>query len=75
MVVGTITTTGNGDIEVRCVLCGARPQADSAIVEDDDFDRRPQRRRYEEPAHIRVRKQLLSIAESVLFPTCWLLHG
>ncbi|MCJ1248338.1 hypothetical protein MMC30_005555 [Trapelia coarctata] len=32
--------------------------------EDDDFDHRPQRRRYEEPIHIKVRKQLLGIAES-----------
>lgn len=35
--------------------------------DDDDFDRRPQRRRYNEPPiHIRVRKQLLSLAESPL---------
>ncbi|KAI9746336.1 MAG: hypothetical protein M1818_000048 [Claussenomyces sp. TS43310] len=32
--------------------------------DDDDFDRRPQRRRYEEPLSVRVRRQLLSIAES-----------
>ncbi|MCJ1419394.1 hypothetical protein MMC32_005749 [Xylographa parallela] len=32
--------------------------------EDDDFDRRPQRRRYEEPAHVKLRKQLLGLAES-----------
>ncbi|MCJ1405137.1 hypothetical protein MMC11_008363 [Xylographa trunciseda] len=32
--------------------------------DDDDFDRRPQRRRYEEPAHIKLRKQLLGLAES-----------
>ena len=38
---------------------------DMAILEDDDYDRRPQRRRYEEPAHIKVRKLLLGIAESV----------
>ena len=49
-------------------------EVDSEIVEDDDYDRRPQRRRYEEPAHIRVRKQLLSIAESVISPVYWLLH-
>ncbi|TKA53932.1 hypothetical protein B0A49_12580, partial [Cryomyces minteri] len=34
--------------------------------EDDDFDRRPQRRRYEEPLASKIRKQLLSIAESPL---------
>ena len=35
------------------------------LIDDDDYDRRPQRRRYEEPAHIKVRKLLLGIAESV----------
>ncbi|KAF4767419.1 hypothetical protein HAV15_009267 [Penicillium sp. str.  len=33
--------------------------------DDDDFDRRPQRRRYEEPLFVQVRRQLLTIAESV----------
>lgn len=32
--------------------------------DDEDFDRRPQRRRYEEPLSSRIRRQLLSIAES-----------
>ncbi|KAG4423295.1 hypothetical protein IFR04_003529 [Cadophora malorum] len=31
--------------------------------DEDDYDRRPQRRRYEEPLSSRVRKQLLAIAE------------
>ena len=35
-------------------------------VDEDDYDRRPQRRRYEEPLSVKVRKQLLSIAESPL---------
>ncbi|KAL8905437.1 MAG: hypothetical protein Q9171_006672, partial [Xanthocarpia ochracea] len=34
--------------------------------EDDDFDRRPPRRQYQEPAHVKLRKQLLAIAESPL---------
>lgn len=34
--------------------------------DEDDYDRRPQRRRYEEPLSVRVRKQLLAIAESPL---------
>lgn len=34
--------------------------------DEDDYDRRPQRRRYEEPLSSRVRKQFLSIAESPL---------
>lgn len=35
------------------------------LTEDDDLDRRPQRRRYEEPLFVQVRRQLLTIAESV----------
>lgn len=38
----------------------------SGNKDEDDFDRRPQRRRYEEPLSSRMRKQLLSIAESPL---------
>ncbi|KUJ20138.1 uncharacterized protein LY89DRAFT_472300 [Mollisia scopiformis] len=34
--------------------------------DEDDYDRRPQRRRYEEPLSSRVRKQFLAIAESPL---------
>lgn len=34
-------------------------------TDDDDFDRRQQRRRYEEPLHVKLRKQILSIAENV----------
>ncbi|KAI1367551.1 MIF4G like-domain-containing protein [Xylaria arbuscula] len=34
--------------------------------DDDDYDRRPQRRRYDAPLHVRIRKQLLSLAESPL---------
>ncbi|KAH1453396.1 hypothetical protein KXX13_002228, partial [Aspergillus fumigatus] len=32
--------------------------------DDEDFDRRPQRRRYEEPLVVKVRRQLLTLAES-----------
>ncbi|KAI0999376.1 hypothetical protein K3495_g8819 [Podosphaera aphanis] len=32
--------------------------------DEEDYDRRPQRRRHEEPLSARIRKQLLSIAES-----------
>lgn len=35
-------------------------------ADEDDYDRRPQRRRYEEPLAVKVRKQLLGIAESPL---------
>ncbi len=40
-------------------------EAEVGRVDDDDLDRRPQRRKYEEPLHLKVRKQLLAIAESV----------
>ena len=36
-------------------------------ADEDEVDRRQQRRRYEEPLHIKVRKQLLGVAESVRF--------
>lgn len=39
--------------------------ANGIYTDDDDFDRRHQRRRYEEPLLLKVRKQLLTIAESV----------
>lgn len=35
-------------------------------IDEDDYDRRPQRRRYEEPLSVKVRKQLLAVAESPL---------
>lgn len=35
------------------------------LAEDEDYDRRPQRRRYEEPLFVLVRRQLLTLAESV----------
>ena len=37
----------------------------TGLTDDDDLDRRPQRRRYEEPGHVKLRKRLLSIAELV----------
>lgn len=37
--------------------------------EDDDFGRRPPRRQYQEPGHLKIRKQLLAIAESPLNKT------
>lgn len=59
--------TASGAIEVRKMLSRFLAAADHH-AEDDDLDRRPPRRRYEEPAHIKLRKQLLAIAESVGFP-------
>jgi hypothetical protein len=35
-------------------------------LDDDEYDRRPQRRRYDAPLHVRVRKQLLGLAETPL---------
>ena len=43
-------------------------QADTGLLctpDDDDFDQRAQRRRYEEPVSARLRRQLLGITESV----------
>ncbi|SPQ21091.1 b0dd4828-1991-4e1c-8633-691e9e359460 [Thermothielavioides terrestris] len=36
--------------------------------EDDDYDRRGPRRRYEAPPHVRLRKQLIAIAENPMRP-------
>lgn len=42
-------------------------EADGSFgIDEDDYDRRPQRRRYEEPLSVKVRKQFLAIAESPL---------
>lgn len=35
-------------------------------LDDDEYDRRAQRRRYDAPLHVRIRKQLLGLAESPL---------
>lgn len=58
------TTIARGATEVCLHSIG---QSSSLIpdADDDDYDRRQQRRRYEEPLHIKVRKQLLAVAESV----------
>jgi nuclear cap-binding protein subunit 1 len=37
-----------------------------APKDEDDYDRRPQRRRYEEPLSSKIRKQFLALAESPL---------
>ena len=34
-------------------------------IDDDDFDRRPQRRRQEEPLSFKIKRQFLTLAESV----------
>lgn len=46
-------------------LCSPAQADLPALLEDDDYDRRPQRRRYEEPLYVRLRKELLGLAESV----------
>lgn len=48
------------------ILQNSRLTLTCHITDEDDYDRRPQRRRYEEPLIVKVRKQLLSIAESPL---------
>lgn len=49
------------------VKCSSFPVfiADDLILDDEDEDRRPQRRRHDEPLFVQVRRQLLTIAESV----------
>lgn len=47
------------------LLCSPCQADVHAPVEDDDYDHRPQRRRYEEPVYVRLRKELLGLAESV----------
>lgn len=68
-VAGT-TTIESEDTEVsslRPELFAPTIRADiQCLYEDDDRDdHRPQRRRYEEPLAVKVRKQMLTIAESV----------
>ena len=58
------STIGNADLEV-CQTPLFLKLGSPVATEDDDYDRRPQRRRYDEPAHVKLRKTLLSLAESV----------
>lgn len=52
--------------ELFLVLCMFPAIADETrFADDDEYDRHPQRRRrYEEPTQVKLRKMLLSIAES-----------
>ena len=67
----TITIV-RGDTEVRIphpvkfMLLGTERREADSHADEDDYDRRPQRRRYEEPLASKMRKQFLSIAESPL---------
>jgi nuclear cap-binding protein subunit 1 len=69
---GEDTITEKEDTEVISVQTIPRTfmqinKADNiAFADDDEYDRRPQRRRYEEPLSVKIRKQLLAIAESPL---------
>lgn len=60
-----IPTIGKGDTEVCTLRHEWTIDGSDEAAEDDYDDRRPQRRRYEEPIAVTVRKQVLSIAESV----------
>lgn len=60
-----VAVGASGAIEVRVILELPVRVADQPVPDDEDFDRRPQRRRYEEPLFVQVRRQLLTIAESV----------
>lgn len=65
MAPGLAVVGASGAIEVRVIPELPVRVADQPVPDDEDFDRRPQRRRYEEPLFIQVRRQLLAIAESV----------
>lgn len=72
--VGGVTITAREDTEViQNFLTAARDSRENTRLtgiccstDEDDYDRRRQRRRYEEPMSVRIRKQLLAIAESPL---------
>lgn len=53
-----------GDTEVSLSRVGYC-DFDMLIRSDDEYDGRNQRRRYEEPLSVSLRKQIMSIAESV----------
>lgn len=59
------TIIAKGDIGVRMQQWNS-PCTQLTLLDDEQYDRQPQRRRYEEPLSVRVRKQLLAIAESPL---------
>ena len=42
--------------------------SDDHLADDDDYDRRGPRRRFDAPPHVRVRRQLLTIAENAMRP-------
>ena len=59
-----------GDLEVRLLRQFRMSWSYMLTGLDDDYDdRRPQRRRYEEPLSVTLRKQIMSIAESVSAPS------
>lgn len=62
-------TTAREDTEVtrQQAVCNPYTRLTAPVpTDEDDYDRRPQRRRYEEPLSVKVRKQFLAIAESPL---------
>jgi hypothetical protein len=60
------TTTASADTEV-CKGVGRHVFSVKAYIgtDDDEVERRPQRRRYEEPVASRLRRELVVIAENV----------
>jgi nuclear cap-binding protein subunit 1 len=63
---GIITARGDTEVIANSISISQHEADNIHITDEDDYDRRPQRRRYEEPLSVRVRKQLLSVAESPL---------
>ena len=62
------TTIAKGVTEVPISHPDDSILSNTLSIEDDDYGNRSQRRRYEEPRHLKIRKQLLGIAESVGLP-------
>lgn len=65
MATGVAVVGASGAIEVGGILELLVRVANWPFQDEEDFDRRPQRRRYEESLVALVRRQLLTIAESV----------
>lgn len=58
-----VTTIARGAIMVQSF--SSQVSTAHQPAEEEDHDRRSQRRRYEEPPHLKLRRQMLAIAESV----------
>ena len=64
-----LNSTENVAFEVNTELQRSRKESSQKWADDDEYDRRrPQRRRYEEPNHVKLQNRMLAIATSVRNP-------